>query len=116
MVTGSGVPGRIIAGWERPVFFQVMSRWCGQNLNGSVKPEVIQALLTGQERMFPRSWILSTGNLERNNFHGKFRANRVKCLGSFGTELPRKEMIHVFPAGSSTGRFSPERAAHGRKG
>jgi hypothetical protein len=50
MVTGSDVPGR----------------------------KVIQALLTGQGRMFPRSWILSMENLERSNFHGKFLPNRAK--------------------------------------
>ncbi len=78
MVTGSGVPGRIIAGWERPVFFPGHVALAWTNLNGSVKPEVIQVLLTGQGRMFPRSWILSMENLERNNFHGKFLPNRAK--------------------------------------
>jgi hypothetical protein len=42
MVTGSGVPGRIIAGWERPVFFPGHVALVWTNLNGSVKPEVIQ--------------------------------------------------------------------------
>jgi hypothetical protein len=50
MVTGSGVPDWIIAGREGPAFFQVMSRWCGQNLNSVVKTEAIQVLLTGSRK------------------------------------------------------------------
>jgi hypothetical protein len=35
-------------------FFQVMSCWCGQNLNSAVKPEAIQASLTGSRKNVPQ--------------------------------------------------------------
>ncbi len=34
--------------------FQVMSCWCGQNLNSVVKPETIQTLLTGSRKNVPQ--------------------------------------------------------------
>jgi hypothetical protein len=42
-------------------FFQVMSCWCGQNLNSSVNPEVIQVLLTGSRKNVPQVMDLING-------------------------------------------------------
>ena len=63
MVTGLGVPGRIIAGWERPVFFPGHVALVWTNLNGSVKPEVIQVFTDRSRKNVPQVMDLINGKL-----------------------------------------------------